>query len=328
MSNNIGHNMKVLYCSPFNVANNNYIEIHKKIWNSLGFTVKSIKTINFKTIYNRKNNVAVINWFEDAIIDSNKGTVSFLLMIQRFFLLMLLRITCKKLIWVQHNYVPHNLKDESSLSYFKAFCKLIYFVSDIKVSHAPTGGEFDGIVIDHPLYPKTLNQENITLDHDFLILGAVTKYKQIDELLLYWPPEFKLQIAGKCNSNNLEKKIKGIIRDRKLNVIWDKRFLTHDEVELYLGSSRVVIIPHKEASMIVSGAFYHGISNGCSILMRNNSFYEYVTTWFTHVESFNSEDIKNKCQKILNNYDEKEVLLSAQKYCSDSKLAKMWDEIL
>jgi glycosyltransferase involved in cell wall biosynthesis len=320
--------MKVIYCRPFNVANNNYIEIHKEIWKSLGFKVKSIRTINFKTLFYRKNNIAVINWLEDSIVDSNNGRVSFFLFTRRFFLLMLLRIMCGKLIWVQHNYVPHSLKGDDTLPYFKAFCKLIYLVSDVKVSHAPTDNEFKGVVIDHPLYPKAVNQDNITLNNDFLIIGAVTEYKQIDKLLLDWPSEFKLHIAGKCDSSILEKNIKEVISSRKLNVTWDKRFLSHEEVELYLRSSKVVIIPHKEDSMIVSGAFYHGISNGCSILMRDSSFYKYVSTWFKHVDSFNSENIKNKCQLSLNDYNQKEVLLSAHKHCSDSKLAKMWNEIL
>lgn len=319
--------MKKIYCSPFEVKNNDYINIHKLLFEELGYDVCSIKSLKFTSFLNRKNNIVYINWFEDAIVGHN-GKVKFNLFLFRFILLLFLRVSCFKLIWIQHNITPHMLIDGSNSSLFKFFIRVLYFLCDFKVTHAKVDDFKKSVVIDHPLYPNIINDcGSIIRQVDYLYIGTISEYKGLDRMLEIWPEKLHLKILGYCKSSILEAKIFEIIKRRKLKVTFENKFLSDNEVELNLKMAKVVILPHIEKSMIVSGMFYHAISNGCSILMRNGHFYDYVSTWFSNVQSFDNKDFEQKLETAISSFDSTKTIYLANSRCSKEVLKVCWSAI-
>lgn len=315
--------MKRVVCYPFDSKKNKYLEINKGIWEELGFDVIPYSDLNLRLFFDRKNTVTVVNWLEDSIVSRGKGTVKANRFIKKIILLAFFRILSKKLIWVRHNYKPHNLKKENSMFSFSVFCKIFSFFSDEKITHS----YFDEgwRVIDHPLYPA-LNDSRLKEKRDFFIFGLVKEYKGIDVLLEYWPKDISLTIAGLCVDSKLENKIENIIIERELDVVWDNKFIEDDELEVYLKSSKVVVLPHNDKSMIVSGAFYHAASNGCSILMKKTPFFDYIKSWFSNAESFEYEGLEEACNKVLAKHNRSDVENSISKRCSKSVLLSPWSE--
>jgi hypothetical protein len=318
--------MSNIFCYPFKVNNNKYIEIQKNIFKSLKFKVIPVRDINILSIISRSKNVAVINWLEDGIVDRNgAGGISLYLLIQRLVLFVILRIMCKKIVWVRHNYMPHKVTGELPLTYIY-FCKFIYRLSDVCVSHAPTTDEYKSVVIDHPLYENKSEKADSYID--FLIIGGINEYKKIDCFLELWPSELPLTIAGLCRSKELENRIHEIIKNRSLSVIWNNSFLSDDEVDCYLNQARVVILPHDNGRMIVSGVFYHAISFGCSIIMRPGVGFNYLKSWFSFVESYNDENLLAVCSSALKDNNPDKIINEANNKCANDVLIFKWKNVL
>lgn len=319
--------MKTVYCIPYEVKNNHYINIHKKLFLELGFYPRSIKTLKFFNFFNRKNNIAYINWFEDAIVGSN-GKVKLSLFTLRLLLLIYLRLLCSKLIWVQHNITPHMLRDGARNGLYFFFLRVMYKLCDFKVNHAKVDYSDKSVLIDHPLYPSVIDSRNITRDIEYLYIGTVSKYKGIESILRDWPEKLTLKIVGYCSLKELEDDIFSIIKSRNLNVTFENKFLSDEEVEIYLNRAKVVVLPHLDKTMIVSGMFYHAISNGCSILMRKGPFYDYVSGWLPYVYSFQTDDLATKLELALNNFDSEKTISIANEKCSNETLKCNWSIVL
>lgn len=317
--------MKRVVCYPFDSEKNRYLEINKGIWEELGFDIVSRNDLNLRLFFDRNNTITVVNWLEDSIVSRGKGAVKTNRFIKKIILLVFFRILSKKLIWVRHNYKPHNLKKENSIFSFSLFCKIFSFLSDEKITHSYFGEGWR--VIDHPLYP-VLNDSRLKESRDFFIFGLVKGYKGIDVLLRYWPKDISLTIAGLCIDSKLEERIKDIIIERELDVVWNNKFIEEDELEIYLKSSKVVVLPHNDKSMIVSGAFYHAASNGCSILMKQTPFFDYIKSWFNNAESFEYEELAEACNKVLAKHNRSDVEKSISQRCSKNALLSSWSEVL
>lgn len=119
--------MKRVVCYPFDSKKNKYLEINKGIWEELGFDVIPYSDLNLRLFFDRKNTVTVVNWLEDSIVSRGKGTVKANRFIKKIILLAFFRILSKKLIWVRHNYKPHNLKKKTQCFLFQSFVRFFLF---------------------------------------------------------------------------------------------------------------------------------------------------------------------------------------------------------
>src|SRR5690606_3913275 len=107
---------------------------------------------------------------------------------------------------------------------------------------------------------------------DYLFFGTIKPYKQVEELLEYWPAGRTLNILGYCADQHYSSYLNGIILRRKLAVNWQNEYVDEQELNYALAHTRYVIMPHEDDSMISSGTFYHAASYGTNFLCFPSKF--------------------------------------------------------
>lgn len=260
----------------------------------------------------RKQRTLILNWYEDKAIESRKKYIVF------FANFIFCRLYFSKIVYVKHNVNPHNMRNVNLYNIMAFFLRL--FSTD-KITHRPIKG-FK--YIPHLPYEKSgLKREIISNERevDYLCFGTVKKYKGIVELLESWDPECRLKLVGMCNNEELRLDIARVIQAKKLNVELDFRFLEKSELDDLLLMTKVVVLPHIDNSMIVSGAFYHASSFGCNIMVRDSStgFSEYLTNTFAYVGKVGDD------RPILNS---EAVEKNFSLICSKVKIREAWEEVL
>lgn len=311
---------KVISIFPFDVDSNQYILNHKNIFKKLGYELEAPpRNLNAIKIllsdYNAKKKTIVLNWFED--ISSSKGLFFWL---YNIVWLLCIRLLYNKVIFVQHNIKPH-----SGLNVGLFYCsqKLLKFFCDDYVTHI---SQENSTYIPHPMYNEDPSKFKIKKSNTvkYLIFGQVKSYKGIDEVLRWWPTENTLTIAGKCTDKVLENKIVELIRSRELNVNFINKFLNDVELEEIVLDHNVVIIPNKNESMLVSGAFYYAAGLGCNILMRNGQFFDDCSTKYKFVFELSSYHLENDLSLVPRN----DVFQQLYNECNTLEIGKRWKSII
>ncbi|HHT0092946.1 TPA: hypothetical protein ACT3KR_004074 [Raoultella planticola] len=279
--------------TPFNVTNNKYIDIHKELFYEMNYEVKKITQANF---FKRNESVFVCNWLEDYLKGSGltltKNVVKFLM------ICIYGRIIAKKFICVRHNLKPHlNYKNEKI---YRCGLKFLEAISDRIIYHGLY--EINPIYeyVPHPLYDQELVLSDNLREIEYAFYGAISRYKGLVELLNEWPATHKLLIKGACNDKNLMSDIESVIKQRKLeNVVKvEYGFIQDEELNTLMKKTRYLILPHEEDSMIVSGAFYHGISYGANIIARSGRFSNSVSDIFEFCTSYEPGKIETALSRL------------------------------
>ncbi|MAC46478.1 MAG: hypothetical protein CMI12_06460 [Oceanospirillum sp.] len=311
-----------IYCYPKESKKNLYISRHKAIWESLGYSVLFFPH-NLSSLFKitlTKRDVAVLNWFEDRVGIGLSGWLRF---IKTFLMLVLIRLSFRKLIWVRHNLKPH--KPHSRILY-EFIIWMLKKLSDKQVIHRPVSQIKGAIVVPHPLYTNSFENKNVDKEIDFLFFGLIKPYKGLDNLLQVWPEDKKIHIIGKCEDKKFEKNILSIINKRKLDVDLKLEFLDFDELNEIISKTKFVIIAHQDNSMIVSGTFYHTISYGAKLLISSSNFYsEYLIEFPDLVKKYYFSTINNDLNFALNNYQAK---FEIDPTFTDNYISSKWVEIL
>ena len=230
-------------------------------------------------IRNYKDSIIVLNWFEDKT--SLRG--NFFKLIYRFLYLIIIKTVFKKVIWVRHNFKPH---DKHNSYVYKFFCFLLYYISDEKVTHRDVVGYK---YIPHPLYVNTNEFPVESRNIDYLYFGVISRYKGLVKLLNIWPESKKLLIRGHCKEQALYNELLSIILKRKLDVDINNVFLSENDLDIMISNAKFVVLPHDDKSMIVSGAFYHAATFGANVLMFKSEFYDFCKTKFSFVSELNEK---------------------------------------
>lgn len=321
--------MKSIFVFPDKVKNNQYIDIHKRIWSSLGFIVKPVKAMSVTDILSRNSNIAILNWMEDGVLTST-GCVAYSKFIRKIIILLYVKLICHKVVWVKHNVRPHSQSSASFSILYKMFLWVYGKLSTSIVTHAEDKTQCS-IVIPHPLYPTTRSNHDIELDghnHRFAVIGVISRYKNIDGLLNAWPKDIPLYIVGACKDVSYLAQLETIISERNISVTIDNRFLLDQELDQILSETDTVIIPHHPGTMIVSGAFYHAVSHGCNVLMAQSDFYLNVCKKFKFVSSYKDSDellLQLHQQQLVPKMN---VMAEVQLACGDSVVSQHWNNLL
>ena len=124
---------RVIYMYPKETAGNLYLTSCRSVFELGGAQVKSMPTSLVKLLVmlvSRKDCI-VINWFEDRI---NKSHNQLFMLLKGVILLVLIRIIFHKVVWVRHNFRPHN-------TYSKVIYGWMLFwlgkFTDCQVTHRP-----------------------------------------------------------------------------------------------------------------------------------------------------------------------------------------------
>jgi len=252
--------MKILIYPDSKSRSNFYLENLSGILSSK-FQVDghySVKSGGLKKILSY--NYYSLNWFE-AISRSKLIWLSF---IKRFFLLFLLKILNKKIIWTVHNKVPHetNIYSRTLTFLLKRWSSKIHILCpatigecnlqkyERKIIYVPHGDYFNnypsGIfdIREHYSIPK---ENNI-----LLFIGQIRPYKNIKLLI----DAFEKSKLPKRNWTLL------ICGEGKLNVkfsrniIIDFTFIPKEKMRAYLEQSSLLIAPYNKKSALNSGALW------------------------------------------------------------------------
>lgn len=289
-------------------------------FNNVEFVGLPLKPMLKMALSGKRSDVLIINWLEDypslkkGFLAEAYGTLRFILT------LLAANLHYREIVWVRHNYKPH--LQHSKLCY-RILCSVIRLVSKKVVTHRQVT-EFKSVVIAHPLYART--KVDKVEPFDYLIFGNIKPYKNIPYILQNWDPNRELRIIGKCKNSELDHDISRLAAKKSPKVTYENRFLEAEELNSLLSSVTFVILGHEEASMIVSGTFYHAISYGANVIMKDSQYGRSVKSEFplVHlVEDFGSTALSN-----LVPFEREKIIALANDTYSDSVIAAQWVSIL
>ena len=325
--------MSIVYFDPFE-HNNQFVEINKTVLFNMNYKVlKLYDMYSIKAAWKQRHGAAVVlNWAEDQMYRQDANVFkSFALFTKYIFTAFLSTIVCSKRIWIRHNFRPHNAT--GVLLYFPLL-SIVFKVCKFKEVYLEDYVGQQHLL--HPLYSsdeillnelKTSRDFNDKSEFDVLFFGSIKTYKNVDILLQNWPLSLKLKIMGYCSELELENKLREIIADRCLCVVWQNEYVEDDVLEKELVNSDFVILPHGDDSMVSSGTFYHAITFGCCILASDSSFArkKAETHDFVNIARFDSIT-----KEFLNSsYVPPAVIIKeALKYYGRANLRKKWQDLL
>ena len=294
--------------------------ILKSQYTDVEFVALSPKTMLKNLLKGRRADVLILNWLEDYPC-LKKGVFAEGLESLRVVLGMVIAsLYYRKIIWVRHNYKPHL---EHSKFCYRILCGAIRLFSDEIVTHRNVE-EFASHVIPHPLYKQT--DANKVDAFNYLIFGNIKPYKNIPLILRNWAPERELKIIGKCKSAELNDEITALIKDGLPKVTYENRFMDVDELNGLLSSVTFAILGHEEESMIVSGTFYHAISYGANVILKDSAYGRSVKKEFPLVHLV--REFGDDALSALTPFPREKIIALANHTYSDTVIAQQWQRLL
>lgn len=255
---------------PFKLKDNDYINLHKKIFKEI-FIKKKCTFLNhtkiiqlFKYIpylFYKKIDIIFLNWHENILHQNSKNIFLFLFkIIKFFFLLFFYRIISKNVIYIKHNHFPHNSIDEYKYL-IKKLINLAIFFSSLSVAHTSKYISNCDEFVHHPLYYQHFindkKKKNVSL-----VFGRISPYKQIENLIKNWKIDSNLLIAGPSNDFAYLKFLRDISKN---NIKINHKHYQEKEMTELLKMSKLLILPNYKTSSILSGVLYLALSLGCPV---------------------------------------------------------------
>lgn len=226
-----------------------------------------------------RSDYTVVNWLENNVCSRN-GKLSVLGCLKFLGLLLLFRVTCKRLIYVRHNLYPHRLK-----SRYSRIAQAVVDKATLLLTERVALSEHMVIrgyrYVPHPLYrlpdPGSLEQRCVDLPGNeyFVIFGTISRYKGIDKIVQLWGGRHCLVVAGKVGDWGYLNELKMLAKGR--NVTFRGGLLSDAEASRIISESMGVILPHDSEEMIVSGAFFYSVALGVAVYAIENDFYSWIT---------------------------------------------------
>lgn len=314
-----------IFCYPPLLQHNDYLKQNIKTWESLGYVVLPWTEL-LKKIMNIKGwrrDILVLNFYENII---NGRFPVFRLFLAVFFLI-LSKLLTRKIVWVRHNFIPHEFDKKKSVM-FEFFVRFIGLISCCTVTHRPTESIKADYIIPHPLYDHVITCDNQGENSEirFLYFGQVRKYKGLVELLTNWPKVSSLLMLGYCSDSKLESDIRDIIKNRNLDVHWENGFVPKKDLDTTISLSQFVIIPHVDNSMVVTGALFHAMSLGANLLIKDGEFGRWAEEEYPFIHIYDDNSLELKL-KMLSSVPKSEVIEFAKKNNGFDKQLYNWRKV-
>lgn len=258
----------IIYYFPSSGSINPYVLLQKSALKAIGDVVDSNEIFSLKLSGKRADRRLVMNWAESRFIKSN-NRISFGMLFRIIAMIVVGRLRCGQLIWVKHNYKPHSGGWISGIFSRIMVMVLSILSNKICVHDKECAIKNRWFYIPHPLYvkdSKTEDNQYSAMSLNFLFLGRVMPYKKLERILELWPQDSPLVIAGGCDDESYGNFLKNIAEKRRLSVNFDLGYVSETDLESYMKSCDVFILPHEDGSAIVSGGYYLAKSYGCVII--------------------------------------------------------------
>ncbi len=319
---------KQLYLYPYEHANG-FIDRTKSVFSALGFSIHPFRSLfRFGNISRRKSNWVVLNWYEDQPFRQGMSGMKRVTFILGFIVsLWTLRLFTDHIIWVRHNFKPHNT--QSNNDFYRYIVRLMRYLSDRVITLEPTD-ILGTVVAKHPLYKG--DEELLALQrrlssaskqYRFLYFGSIKPYKRLDMLLHRWPADKPLTIKGYCADPRYTATLNNIIAERELQVHWENRFLDDDELEAAVANTEYVILPHDDNAMISSGTFYMALSLGANVLCLDSVFARYKAGVFNFVKVISTTRLPEQLDN-LEHVPSEQVIAQAMAHYNDRAVQSAW----
>lgn len=321
-----------LYLYPFE-HNNGFIARTKAVYAKQGFQIEPLKALFSKdNLSKREKNTVVLNWYEDQPFRKGlKGPRRVLFIVSFFISILAMRFFSHRIIWLRHNFKPHNLPRETLLFRFTVW--LLDKVAHQTVTLEPVD-TIPGQVVRHPLYQadsglKTVIEQTTGRPRpiSYLYFGVIKPYKRLDALLRAWPASESLTIMGKCADEDHTRLLNQIILERNLDVTWHNAFIEQDDLEEAVVSARYVIIPHEDGAMISSGTFYMALSLGANVLCFDSEFGRAKASEFSFVQVLDAKHLDTQLPALRYTSAETVIEQAMQKY-GDQEVQLSWRKVL
>jgi beta-1,4-mannosyltransferase len=273
-------NMSYAYVSPYTNPVNQFSKIQIGDLRSLGYrTYPMSQAIKGGWLTPRRRKLLVLNWFEDRVASSRYPWIE---LGRSLATLAFLRLRVGTIVWFRHNEAPH--ADTRSMRVNRFFTAAIARLADTTVTLRPSPlGEY---VVPHPDYPvqDVETARRISRADIYVAFGSIRGNRGFDKLLHWWPQGRTLEVFGKCDDAVLTRALRSIISERKLNVVWQNRFIPDNELDGVLSRSRYAIIMHQDGTSLVPGTFFHASSLGANVLVTPGDFARYAASTYSFVQ--------------------------------------------
>lgn len=293
------------FVSPFANASNPFNESQKSLLRAVGysvhpFSVRTLFSAKLPLLFDRRN-LVVLNWMEARAFRSVAGhavlSVSGLLILT-FYLAVLLLIRARVLYFV-HNHFVHDT--EGGHRQFSArLIALLGRVADLRGVLDPTATDrYRAHFLPHPLLgpspsAATPQASGGTAEADsppqYLIVGAVRRYKALHDVLAHWPQGVSLTIAGRADPAYADE-LRAVIVRRNLHpqVKLEIGFISDDDLHRRIRQAGALILPHQPGSALVSSAFFEAIGRARRIVARRTPFLDWAAARLPGIACFDTD---------------------------------------
>tara|TARA_R110001592_G_scaffold275013_1_gene541973 strand:+ start:144 stop:1136 length:993 start_codon:yes stop_codon:yes gene_type:complete len=323
---------KTAFYFPF-IHVNQYVDISKKSIADCGYDVKNFKQLfSVKNLLNRRHNAVVLNWYEDRLYQKRFGPVrAFVEHFIVLFQLIFMRCFTSNIIWVRHNFKPHN-RVKRPMTH-KLTCAALKRLAKTIVTLEKTES-FSSSVVPHPLYRDDEEMtKNISSDSEtdnkveYLFFGTIKPYKRLHDLLMLWPQHKPLKIVGYCQEPEYLEKIKAIVVSRNLNIDWQNEYVSDEYLNQLLTNTAYVFMPHSDGAMISSGTFYQAINFGVNIVCFDSFFARDKKAKHNFVHIVSEEHFEQDIENLVA-VPKSVVMAEAMTWYGRSTITQAWRKLL
>lgn len=288
--------LKIVYI-PFELKFNKYVDLMKNACDSFA----EVLPLNIKNFLASK--FFVFNWYENR-----RNLIEFI------FVLLLLKISRKKIIWTMHNKISHN----SKIFFFsKLKIKIMELFSDKIIIHSKASeigikNKSKIIYVPHPnyinIYGKTAVDTTPNDKLKLLFLGLVKPYKNIELLVEVFNElnlkNAKLSICGFAEENYKKELLRKTTANK--NIEFHLKFIEDNNIPQILAKHHILVTPYNSRSVLNSGSTILAFSYKRSVLSPNNgtlSDFENQNMFFSYEYTNYEEHKKILKEKILFLYE-------------------------
>lgn len=331
--------MKRIAIYPRSDGVNKYLERNAEIFHSSfkasvsqAPTIRDIVFSPFKYIRFNKYDVVVVNWLENLIRSRNHG-VSLSGIFWFFFYLAFYKFSSRKLIYVRHNYYPHQMvgwaaKLGNCLTALGAdFC-------DEKVSHSGHLSSCGYVYIPHPLYEIEPSKSACSgfggEESYYVIFGKIKRYKNIESVINFWDSDIRLVIAGVPEDQSYVDELVNLAASK--NIEFRPRYLSEPEAQELVLGSRGLILAHMAKEMVVSGSFFYAITLGVPVFTLQQPFFNWMKCEYGFeglcTYSSISELVDGICCDGAPVFSSESIKKRAHELFGDQVVIKAWGEVI
>ncbi|AWW29640.1 glycosyltransferase [Echinicola strongylocentroti] len=256
--------MQIIFNPPDNTENK-YIQLMTQPLRKAGYDINELDTFFTSWKHFRHIRLVHLNWFEN--IDDTSTIKAFRSFFRKIFVLTVIRLSGKKLVWTMHNRMTHE-KKTGKLS--RILTGRLLKWSDAIVIHCSTSRELlaekdpalarKTCLIPHPNFVDSYGSVSDNAPSDspklhLLFMGAVKPYKNIELLINTIGPmgkEVSLTIAGKPKDSEYHDTLTKIAA-KFPNIDLVLEFIPDGLLPELIGKADILILPYDLKSSLNSG---------------------------------------------------------------------------